>query len=159
MRVLAQLTPFTCVLACWSSFLEEQGLHVTQADLLLHHRDLYLDSLREAPHDFGRLELHQFVALARRYCFVAHPIMPGSVEELVAVFADVAAVFLGADDFNGTHLPHFARVIDVRHGMLDLLVPDLLFGSRREVEFEEVRRWSPKFVSVQRWAPHLRARP
>jgi hypothetical protein len=68
--IISQLTPYSCVLSCFESYLHDLGIYVTQADMLANHRDL-CHSDPAAYHTYGAVDPLKIPDLAARYLLVA----------------------------------------------------------------------------------------
>ena len=149
--ILSQLTPYTCVLSCFESYLRDIGHHVTQGEMLAHHRDLCDNPAQFET--YGAVEIARISLLAERYLIVAEDFLPRDEPTLNQQLANPREALLGlCKRFNDQdNSNHCIRLLALQAGHLTFASPAFPYGSLRTVALVDfVTKWD---VTVKKLRP------
>lgn len=147
--IISQITPYTCVLACLESFLTDLGYHVTQTEILTHHRDIC-----QNPSDFktyGAIDEVRLKYLAARYLCLADDFASQAELELSQQMAKSREALVACcHRFNKIdNLNHCIRLIGADQGVLHFLSPGFPHGTVESVQLVEFfGEWQPTVIRL-----------
>ena len=150
-RIISQLTPHTCVLACLESFLVELGHSVTQAEILAHHRDICFNPAPDI-HTYGAIDEHRLKLLAGRYLCSADD-FPNTDEVQIANQLSIPREALIACCYRfqaQNNRNHCIRLTDVKQGTLHFLCPLFPNGTEESVVLTDFfAQWQPTVLKLR----------
>lgn len=125
--MLSQLTPFTCVLDCFSSYLRELGLNVNSADILTNHRDICLsDPTNTKP--YGATNIEGIKQLCHRYLLVCEQITITNVSDISRIINVGECLLIYSTRFEGKDVCHVIRVVGVNGDECIIFSPKFPYG-------------------------------
>jgi hypothetical protein len=101
----------SCTLACFEAFLEQNGRHITQRDIILQHPQ-YCQGEQQIP---GWVSVDNYAALASLLGFQCTPLNP--IPALRLPHYPNEAVLIGAGNFNGQHSLLLIRALPGNRGI------------------------------------------
>lgn len=147
MKLVSQLTPFTCVLACFESFLYDQGVFVSQAEILKSHVDLCIN-----PHDevkFGAMDVSRLRELAKRHAYISDILSNPTKEQIDEILRKSHGIICICQRFKDQDINHTIRLIQVQ-GEYVIFMNSQMFGACWDkVKFDELlSKWSVTFIHL-----------
>jgi hypothetical protein len=150
MKLVAQVTPTTCILACLESFLYDQGIFVTQYDILRCHPDLFTSS----PDTFGILDVNRFIQLVGRLSWKCTELPRPSVIDIKTILGKpTEGIIVFCDEFNTQkgkrHAIRLKELDDT--GNLYFMNPGYLRVWTGSVLFTQFASWQPHYLRIHEW--------
>src|SRR5437762_816325 len=103
--MIAQFTPFTCVLECVSTYLRELNLPVGSSDMMLNHRDICYNP-PPAQHTFGAIDGSRLPELCKRYFVQSSEIQINDLQAVKRILDARQCLLLTAISFRGGNVNH-----------------------------------------------------
>lgn len=146
---VAQLTFYTCGLACLESYLRDIGILVDQGDFLKHHRDLCDHPIPQEGF-YGALGIAQFQELCRRYKLKTDISKQLTKEQIKDSLAKLGGIVAITEHFGGGNGPsHATRVVECDDSeTLTLMVPSFFLAAFQKVTLTAFVSWNTTFIVI-----------
>jgi hypothetical protein len=151
MTPIAQLTHFSCGLACLESYFRDIGLVVTQADFFLHHRDLCKKDIPTEGH-YGVMSAQKLIDLSKRYLlnaqikqFTDTIQIQQDLNNGSGIIAVCGEMKLQPQDAPGGHI---VRLIGIDGDKFHVMFPMFSHAIRGTFTLKQFNEWSTTFVEM-----------
>ena len=151
MRLVGQISPYTCPLACLESFLFDIGQRITQEEIIRLHPDICIPKDSGKRHEIGALPTREFDELCRRlliHCQTGKDHRQEVLEPLFSGLQPHATVVLLINYPTGRHMVRLAAI--EKPGSWIVMNPEFLRPHFSPLLFTDLTSWDFEFCILTR---------
>lgn len=151
MRLVAQISPYTCPLACLESFLFDLGHSITQDEIIRLHPDLCIPADPAKRHEIGALSVPIFEQLCGRLgiqCTSHKDFRQTETEADLSSLPPHSTVVIIINHPTGTHMVRFAGIQSP--GSWLVMDPQFQHAQFRPISFQDLVKWNFSFCILTR---------